>query len=149
MTTANTQANFDAGHAHKASTAKLRVLLVDDSALTRQFTLSVLNHLAEQQFPLAIDTAECGEDSLDMALDAQYDLILMDVEMPGIGGLKACEMLKKRECDARIVMLSGRTSAEAHREGRGAGCDNYLTKPVNEADLRSILSLIALKKGIA
>ncbi|MDF1821968.1 MAG: response regulator [Alcanivoracaceae bacterium] len=148
MTAASTHANFQAGKTHQGQSAHLRVLLVDDSALTRQFTLSVLNHLAEQH-PMTVDTAECGEDSLDMALDSQYDLILMDVEMPGIGGLKACEMLKKRQCDARIVMLSGRTSAEAHREGRGAGCDNYLTKPVNEADLRSIVSLIELKKGLA
>ena len=126
--------------------ALIRILLVDDSALTRKFTETVLEQLGETSFPLQVHLAECGEDALDMTLDSEYDLVLLDVEMPGLGGLKTCEMLKQRKTSARIVMLSGRTSAEAHKEGRQAGCDNYLTKPVNETDLRSILRLISLRK---
>ena len=134
------------GSAARPSSALIRILLVDDSPLTRKFTETVLEQLGETSFPLQVHLAECGEDALDMTLDSDYDLIVLDVEMPGLGGLKTCEMLKQRKTTARIVMLSGRTSAEAHQEGRKAGCDNYLTKPLNETDLRSILRLISLRK---
>lgn len=134
----------------RAQTAKpLRILLVDDSALTRNFTAKVLASLDCAETPLQVDTAECGEDALDMTLDKPYDLILLDVEMPGLGGLKTCEMMKQRRVGARIAMLSGLTSAKAHNEGHRAGCDNYLTKPVNASDLRSILSLVNLRKASA
>lgn len=123
----------------------IRVLVVDDSQPVRDLIARKLLDLSRNVFDVAIDTATCGEEAISRHLEEPYDLFFLDVEMPGIGGLEACRRLKSKS-HARIAMLSGMNSAEAHAAGRAAGCDNYLIKPPHESDLRSILRLVSLRK---
>lgn len=123
----------------------LSILVVDDSNLIRNLLAAKLKELAVDTYQMDVDQAMSGEEAVLRAHQKQYDLIFLDVEMPGMGGLEACRQLKALS-SARIAMLSGMKSAEAHEAGRAAGCDNYLTKPPHDADLRSVLRLVSLRK---
>jgi CheY-like chemotaxis protein len=123
----------------------LSILVVDDSNLIRNLLAAQLREIAVDTYQMDVDQAMSGEEALLRVREKAYDLIFLDVEMPGMGGLEACRQLKSL-CPARIAMLSGMKSAEAHEAGRSAGCDNYLTKPPHDADLRSVLRLVSLRK---
>ena len=130
---------------NQAPSDVLSVLVVDDSNLIRNLLAAKLKELAVDTYQIDVDQAMSGEEAVLRAHQKQYDLIFLDVEMPGMGGLEACKQLKAVS-PARIAMLSGMKSAEAHEAGRAAGCDNYLTKPPHDADLRSVLRLVSLRK---
>ncbi|MDX1805004.1 MAG: response regulator [Alcanivorax sp.] len=125
---------------------RLGILVVDDSNAVRSLITAKLHELSEDTYDLDVRQAADGEQALLETEKHTFDLILLDVEMPGMGGLEACRMLRQRHCPARIAMLSSMTSAEAHLAGRQAGCDNYLVKPPHDSDLRSILRLVSLRK---
>jgi len=123
----------------------IRILVVDDSKSVCELIGAKLRDLCIDTFNVRVDLASSGEEALQLAHTATYDVIFLDVEMPGIGGLEACRQLRTFS-PARIVMLSGMSSGEDHEAGRAAGCHNYLTKPPHDADLRSILRLVSLRK---
>ncbi|MED5388127.1 MAG: response regulator [Pseudomonadota bacterium] len=125
---------------------RLNILVVDDSTAIRSLITAKLHELATGSYELDITQADNGSQALDCAEKTPFDLILLDVEMPVMGGLEACRALRQKGSPARIAMLSSMTSAEAHLAGRQAGCDNYLVKPPHDADLRSILRLASLRK---
>ncbi|MCG8392569.1 MAG: response regulator [Pseudomonadales bacterium] len=127
-------------------TDRLNVLVVDDSTAIRSLITAKLHELAADSYELEIAQAADGLQALSHAQQHPFDLIFLDVEMPGMGGLEACSRLREQGCPARIAMLSSMTSAEAHLAGREAGCDNYLVKPPHDGDLRSILRLASLRK---
>lgn len=128
---------------------RLNILVVDDSTTIRSFITAKLHELATGSYDLDIAQADNGHQALEYAEKYPFDLIFLDVEMPVMGGLEACSVLRQRGCPARIAMLSSMTSAEAHLAGRNAGCDNYLVKPPHDGDLRSILRLASLRKQTA
>lgn len=132
-------------HIQPAPADVLNILVVDDSNLIRNLLVAKLREIAVDTYQMDVDQAMSGEEALLRVREKAYDLIFLDVEMPGMGGLEACRQLKSLSA-ARIAMLSGMKSAEAHEAGRSAGCDNYLTKPPHDADLRSVLRLVSLRK---
>lgn len=126
----------------------LAILVVDDSDSIRQLMVEKLRDLTDTtDITTSVETASSGEQAIEKAELRTYDLILMDVEMPGMGGLSACRRLKEVGAP-RVAMLSSLDSGEAHHAGREAGCDNYLTKPPNDADLKVLLRLVSLRKQV-
>ncbi len=123
----------------------LYVLVVDDSAVMREMLNLKLRELAGDSLHLIIDMASSGDEALRMARSNPYDIVFMDVEMPGMSGLEACREIKRLR-PTRIAMVSGRAASDDHSAGHDAGCDNYLTKPPHDADLRVILRLVSIKK---
>ena len=81
----------------------------------------------------------CPFDGLRTARERTPDLILLDVEMPGMNGFELCRMLKEDVVTARIpvVFLTGQRGHSDIAQGLKAGAADYITKPVGEADLRS------------
>ena len=145
MNTAIT-ADLESATEHRiADPNTLYVLVVDDSSSIRELVSLKLRELASDSLHLVIDLAESGEDAVAMAGHNVYDLVFMDVQMPGIGGLEACRRIKDIR-PTRVAMLSAMTSGSDHELGHSAGCDNYLTKPPHDSDLRVILRLVSLKK---
>lgn len=123
----------------------LYILVVDDSAVMRDMLNVKLRELGGSSLQVIIDMASSGEEAVRMAKTNPYDLVFMDVEMPGMSGLDACREIKKIR-DSRIAMVSGRAASDDHSAGHDAGCDNYLTKPPHDADLRVIMRLVSIKK---
>lgn len=136
----------DSGSASAPPTDSVRLLLTDDSASIRRFVGNKLRELWDDSVPLIIDEAADGRQAVQQAERQAYDAIFLDVDMPGLDGLEACCAIK-RITNTRVVMLSSLTTATDHRNGRNAGCDNYLTKPPNDSDLKVILRLISINTG--
>jgi len=85
-------------------------------------------------------TAEDGATAIKMALGKpRPDLILLDVEMPGVNGFEACKMLKANHqtADIPVIFLTGKTEKQAEVEGLQLGAVDYVTKPINSAVLKA------------
>jgi len=113
------------------------VLVVDDSLAVRAYLRSLLESRG-----FAVSVADCAEAGIAAAAAAAHDCILMDVLMPGMNGYEACRSIKSRsriDSAPAIVMLTSKSSPFDHIRGKMAGCDAYLTKPVNPAQLHEVL----------
>ncbi len=112
------------------------ILIVDDNPVN----LSVLRALLSKD---AYDLVACdnGLSALDIVRNnPSFDLILIDVVMPGVDGIEVCRRLKKDPATAYIpiVLISAyRTDDSSIREGLAAGADGYLTQPIEDMALRS------------
>lgn len=131
-----------------AASSPIRVLVVDDSFPARQFIQFKLEELAGGSLPLSIEFADSGELALHAVRSTEFDMVLLDVVMPGMDGYETCRQIKAVR-PTRVALLTGRNASVDFARGREAGCDNYLTKPPNDADLGAILRLVALKKDMA
>jgi putative two-component system response regulator len=105
-----------------------RILIVDDMPEN----LDILGGLLEPE-GYSIDTARDGQEAVEKALADPPDLILMDVSMPRLTGLEACRQLKadKRTQLVPILLITGLGAREDRIDGIAAGCDDFLTKPVD------------------
>jgi two-component system, OmpR family, KDP operon response regulator KdpE len=105
-----------------------RILVVDDEPELRRALRATLSALG-----FVVADAETGETALEMLRAERFDLILLDINMPGISGLETCRAIRARS-DAAIVMLTVRDRAADKIEALDAGADGYVTKPfdVNE-----------------
>lgn len=113
-----------------------RVLVVDDSLSVRtQMDLCLRLH------DLNVDLAEDAEAALGMIENSNYDVIFLDVVLPEMDGYKVCKLIKSNEVtkSVPIVMLTGKTSPFNKVRGVMAGCDRYLTKPVDTEELKTVL----------
>lgn len=108
-----------------------RALVVDDSVSMQkslEMNLVTLDQIAR------VDFADSGEAALEKAQAMKYDLIFLDVMMPGIDGYETCSRLRKlpQYKKTPIIMVSGKNSPLDEVKGVIAGCTTYLTKPVQQ-----------------
>lgn len=119
------------------SAAPLKILLAEDNLLNQKVAMKMLDKLG-----YAADLAKDGIEALEMAEENEYDLILMDIEMPRMDGLTATKELIKHFGDGTRPLIIGMT-AHAANEGRerglAAGMDDYLTKPIQLVKLKEVL----------
>src|SRR5262249_51531774 len=113
-----------------------RVLAVDDSPLMRTF---LQNKLAP--YGISPEFAASGEEALFKISKQHFDLIFLDVMLPGMDGYDVCKMIKKNKDNSlmKVVMLTSKDKTFDKIRGTMAGCDGYLTKPVDELKLRAII----------
>ncbi|MFZ2652935.1 MAG: response regulator [Burkholderiaceae bacterium] len=120
-----------------ASQARGRsILLVDDSPTVRKQLELVLRSIDLQPHCTA-----SGEEALFAVERYAFDLILLDVVLPGADGYQVCKTLKKnpRTRNIPIVMLTSKSSPFDKIRGSFAGCDSYLTKPLAQADFKAVV----------
>ncbi len=119
-----------------------RILLVDDEPQLRRALRSTLSALG-----FIVDDAETGEEAIEKARDEKYDLILLDINLPGLSGLETCRAMRTRS-DVSILMLTVRDRTEDKISALDAGADGYVTKPF---DVNELLARIraALRRGPA
>ena len=113
-----------------------RVLVVEDDPVNRELVLALLE--GEACEALMADTADKG---LALAREKQPDLILMDVNLPGMSGYEATRQLKMDSATARIpiVALTAYAMKGEDAAAREAGCDGYLAKPLDSRLFRKLL----------
>lgn len=124
------------------STGPFRILVVDDSAQHRAIVAAYLSPTAH-----AVREAESGEDAIDRVRAETFDVILMDVQMPGIGGIEAIRQIREYEFDrprprAYIVALSTMGTDADATEAEFAGADECLPKPLGRDGLFRALAAV-------
>ena len=102
----------------------MRVLVVEDD---EQVASSLRRGLRE--LGMAVDTVGDGLEALAAAEAAPYDVIVLDVMLPGRDGYEVSRTLRRRRVGSRILMLTGRTAVDDRVQGLDAGADDYLAKP--------------------
>jgi two-component system, cell cycle response regulator len=112
------------------------ILIVDDSAVARMQIEQLLLGMKLEAHCVA-----SGEEALGAVDNFHFDLILLDVMLPGTDGYQVCRAIKKnpRTKNISVIMLTGKTSPFDRIRGKLAGCDTYLTKPVNRADFTAAM----------
>lgn len=108
------------------------VLVVDDNTTVREFMKSKL-----APFNFNVDYAESGEQAVGLTGQRRYTCVFLDVVMPGIDGYQVCKLIKSKKSVGKtaVVMLTSKSSPFDKIRGAMAGCDAYLTKPVDEEKL--------------
>ncbi len=102
----------------------MRVLVIEDHAEMAEMVAVGL-----RRAQMAVDVALDGPSGLDRALTADYDVILLDRDLPGIHGDEICARLVAAGCRSRVLMLTAAASSEDLVDGLGLGADDYLPKP--------------------
>jgi len=112
-----------------------RVLVIDDEPIIREVLQDIL---AREGYLIAVaPDAETGLQALDQQ---EYDLIILDLMLPGLGGFETLKEIKKRDPDSVVVMITAYGSVESAVQGMRMGAHDYLTKPFKNEDVLRTLS---------
>lgn len=106
-----------------------RILVVDDDPQIRRVMRVTLTGQGYE-----VDDAKSGEAALDKVRDQRFDLVLLDMNMPGMGGLETCRAIRGQS-EIGIIMLTVRDTESDKVEALDAGADDYVTKPYNAQEL--------------
>ncbi len=122
-------------HNKETTEAPRHVLVVDDSlAVRRQMLLEFQLRTDE------VDVVSTAEEAINAIKSRRYDLIFLDVIMPGMDGYTACKKIKKdrRNSETPVVLLTSKSSSFDKIKGALAGCDAYLVKPINHNEFEEV-----------
>jgi DNA-binding response OmpR family regulator len=119
----------------------MRVLVVEDSSRLQKALTTGL-----QRAGYAVDTATEGEEGLWMAQSNDYDVVVLDLMLPGLDGLSLLRMLRAREDGPNVLILTVRGTVEDRVAGLRAGADDYLTKPFEFAELLARVEALVRRK---
>jgi two-component system cell cycle response regulator CtrA len=123
----------------------MRVLLVEDDPTTSKSIELMLTHAN-----LNVYATDLGEEGIDLAKLYDYDLILLDLNLPDMNGHEVLRRLRLSKVDTPILILSGDDDTESKLKGFGFGADDYLTKPFHREELVArIHAIIRRSKGHA
>ncbi|RKZ42922.1 MAG: hypothetical protein DRQ49_00350 [Gammaproteobacteria bacterium] len=122
--------------AEKASPTGIKALVIDDALSVRKAMEIQLKF-----FGMAIDFAETGEEALEYIQNHTYDIIFLDLMLPGIDGYQVCKKIRthKTSKSTPVIMLTGKGSRFDKLKGTMAGANEYLTKPVEQEQLKEVI----------
>ncbi len=120
----------------------MRVLVVEDEARIARF---LKKGLEEESY--AVDIAPDGPAALDWVAGARYDIILLDVMLPGLSGFEVCRILRERGLTSPILMLTARDEIDDRVTGLDVGADDYLAKPFAFKELLARLRALTRRAG--
>jgi DNA-binding response OmpR family regulator len=122
----------------------MRILIIEDEENLAKSLKKVL-----QTESYAVDIALTGDDGYEMAFGEEYDLIILDLGLPGMDGIKIIEELRKEKNTTPVIMLTARDTLEDKVKGLRLGADDYLVKPFEfEELLARIQSLLRRPKSV-
>jgi DNA-binding response OmpR family regulator len=104
--------------------AHMRILVVEDE---RKIANAIKRGLEQESY--SVDVAYEGDTGFDLASAEEYDLILLDLMLPGMDGVSICASLRKMSISTPILMLTAKSELEDKVTGLNCGADDYLTKP--------------------
>jgi heavy metal response regulator len=119
----------------------MRILLVEDEGRIADFIRKGLSECG-----YAVDVANDGEEALDWAGVAEFDIIVLDVMLPVRDGIEVCRILRQRGIHTPILMLTARDAVEDRVRGLDSGADDYLVKPFAFAELLARLRALARRE---
>ena len=115
----------------------MKILLIENEKWLAQ---SMLEFLSAKGF--RVETVCDGETGAEYAVLGIYDLLILDVTVPGLNGYQVARQVRSRRCSTPILMLTAKSELDDKVMGLDSGADDYLTKPVSELELNEIVHSI-------
>ena len=120
----------------------MKILIVEDEKLLADSLRAMLEGKG-----FAVEAVYDGETGAEYAETGVYDLLILDVMMPGLDGYQVARQVRARRCGTPILMLTARSSLEDRIEGLNAGADYYLTKPFDTRELLACIGALLRRQG--
>jgi heavy metal response regulator len=121
----------------------MRILIIEDEKKVAGF---LKNGLKEEGY--AVDDAFDGQTGFDMAVENEYDIIILDLMLPGLDGITLCRKLREDSNHTPILMLTAREAVKDRVIGLDAGADDYMTKPFAFEELLARIRVILRKRPV-
>jgi heavy metal response regulator len=121
----------------------MRILVIEDEKKVAGF---LKNGLKEEGY--AVDDAFDGQTGFDMAIENDYDMIILDLMLPGLDGITLCKKLREQGNNTPILMLTAREAVKDRVIGLDAGGDDYMTKPFAFEELLARVRVILRKRPV-
>ncbi|MFJ9178399.1 response regulator transcription factor [Streptomyces sp. NPDC102360] len=122
----------------------MRLLIVEDE---KRLALSLAKGLTAEGY--AVDVVHDGLEGLHQASEAAYDLVVLDIMLPGMNGYRVCAALRAAGNDVPILMLTAKDGEYDEAEGLDTGADDYLTKPFSYVVLVARVKALLRRRGSA
>ncbi|MGW0903510.1 response regulator transcription factor [Streptomyces sp. NPDC002853] len=122
----------------------MRLLIVEDE---KRLALSLAKGLTAEGY--AVDVVHDGIDGLHRASEGTYDLVILDIMLPGMNGYRVCSTLRAAGHDVPILMLTAKDGEYDEAEGLDTGADDYLTKPFSYVVLVARVKALLRRRGNA
>ena len=120
----------------------MKILIIEDEVLLA----NSLKHLLETK-GFQVEAVYDGESGAEYALLGVYDLLILDVMMPGMDGYEVARKVRANRCATPILMLTARSGLEDRIQGLNAGADYYLTKPFDSRELLACINALLRRQG--
>lgn len=120
----------------------MKILLVEDEAV-----LAGMLNKGLKEAGYEVTVAPDGLIGHDMAVKNQFDLMILDIMLPGMNGMQLCKQLRRQQIDTPILMLTALGTTENIVAGLDSGADDYLVKPFQFAELEARLRTLARRKS--
>lgn len=121
----------------------MRILYVEDEKFLAEAVIHVL-----KKSKIMVDWAANGDEGLELALKPNYDVIVLDIMLPGLSGLDILSTIRKRGINTPVIMLSALNEVEDKINGLEKGADDYLAKPFKTAELVARLNALLRRPPI-
>ncbi|MEO1610559.1 MAG: response regulator, partial [Pseudomonadota bacterium] len=112
----------------------MRILLIEDDEVLTDVLVDTL-----QQQRYVVDTVDDGRFGLEYAQSGTYDLLLIDVGLPRLDGISLCQEIRAEGNTTPILLMTAKNAPDEKIRGLDAGADDYLTKPLDIAELHARL----------
>ncbi|WP_371662648.1 response regulator transcription factor [Streptomyces sp. NBC_00280] len=122
----------------------MRLLIVEDE---KRLALSLAKGLTAEGY--AVDVVHDGREGLHRATETPYDLVILDIMLPGLNGYRVCAALRAAGHDVPILMLTAKDGEYDEAEGLDTGADDYLTKPFSYVVLVARVKALLRRRGSA
>ena len=123
---------------------KIKLLFVDDD---KTFSKVMKKELTRMGY--SVVCADCGEKAIDTFKKRNFEVIILDIKMPGIGGLNTLKGVKEIDSEVEVIMLTGRATIESAVESMKIGAYDYITKPCRLSELDILLKKAYEKRQIS
>ena len=120
----------------------MKVLVIEDEKLLANTIKALLESKG-----FTVETVYDGESGAEYALLGIYDLLILDVMMPGLNGYQVARQVRGSRCTTPILMLTAKAGLEDRIEGLNAGADYYLTKPFDSRELLACVNALLRRQG--
>ena len=123
---------------------KIKILFVDDD---KTFSKVMKKELTRMGY--SVVCADCGEKAIDALRKRNFEIVILDIKMPGIGGLNTLKSVKEIDPDVEVIMLTGRATIETAVGSMKMGAYDYITKPCRLSELDMLLKKAYEKRHIS
>jgi len=122
---------------------EIRILLVDDEI---DFVETMVKRFRIRKMP--IETAGSGAEALKLVDEQDFDVVILDVRMPGMGGMEVLRQIRAKRPLTEVIMLTGHASLDAGMQGMSLGAYDYVLKPADFDELLDKVRRAAERKAL-